>query len=356
MPTQPEHRDVPRRALQMTLGPCEFGQADGKGQAGVPVTLKARDGGVVDHWYWGRVVHDLAGMRLHKKSLAIDYCHDVDQVLGVAEQFDTDSGDLIILGRVLPFVDGDRANEVVAKQQAGVPYEASIAWDGPLRIEEVDAGVTVEVNGRTIDGPVTVIREWSLRGVAICPYGADRNTSTQFAADTEVAVTILSGDSMSKDQDKSDPKAALKQFTDAFGLEKGSQWYLDDKTFEDATVLHQTGLAEDNAKLSAEVVELKKDNAAVAAKLVEFEAGAKELTTKVDTLTAERDKAADDAKKFAARLKALDRGELDALDFASSDGDDTAAAAGTAGRFAHLGQNLGAFAAGMKLPGRNDQG
>jgi hypothetical protein len=59
----------------------------------------------------------------------------------------------------------------------GVPYQASINFGGDgIKIEQVQEGASVQVNGYTLAGPACVIREWPLRGVAICPYGADENT------------------------------------------------------------------------------------------------------------------------------------------------------------------------------------
>ena len=191
-----EKRTVPAAALRFSAGVCEFGEAEGESK-GVPVTVKARDGGVVDHWYWGRVVHDLGGMQLHKDRLALDYNHFPDEVIGYLDKIDTKSGDLMATGAIVPFAEKDRASEVIFRAKAGTPYEASIAFDGPLRVERVDAGVKLRVNGRDAEGPLMVFRQWSLRGVAVCPYGADRNTKTQLAAgqDGQIEVTIFDQES-----------------------------------------------------------------------------------------------------------------------------------------------------------------
>src|SRR5690606_6439778 len=55
---------------------------------------------------------------------------------------------------------------------------------------------TAIVNGVTVRGPVTIIRKWTLRGVAVCPYGYDPKTSTRFSQDDgDVDVTLLSHES-----------------------------------------------------------------------------------------------------------------------------------------------------------------
>jgi len=74
----------------------------------------------------------------------------------------------------------------------GVPYEASINFGGDgIKIQELGDGETTEVNGARFDGPGIVVREWPLRGVAICPYGADMNTAcVEMAAGKTYAASV----------------------------------------------------------------------------------------------------------------------------------------------------------------------
>src|SRR5690606_29904168 len=52
----------------------------------------------------------------------------------------------------------------------------------PGKIEEVEKGESVEVNGQTINGPVYLARQSTLSGVAFVASGADDNTSVAIAA------------------------------------------------------------------------------------------------------------------------------------------------------------------------------
>src|SRR5688572_6779918 len=164
---------------------------NGDGAKTIPIKVKARGAQAVDHWYFGRMVHDLAGMSLSKPRLAIDYCHREGEVLGFANKFDTEGG-LVASGALTPFQNKDRASEVIFKSQQGVPYEASIFFDpAELVLEEVPQGMSVPVNGLQFAGPGVVARKWTLRGLAVCPYGQDKNTAVEFSAGqqpTEVAV------------------------------------------------------------------------------------------------------------------------------------------------------------------------
>lgn len=175
---------VPAGACVMTIG--EFVAGDnGETAKSAPVRLKARSGQPIEHWYWGNVVHDLSGMKLNKNRLAIDYVHDPKEIIGYLNKFSSESGDLFAEGALVPFKDSDRATEIIHKMREGVPYEASINFGGDgIKVEEIAEGQVAQVNGYQLEGPAAIIREWPLRGVAICPYGADQNTEAAAFSDT----------------------------------------------------------------------------------------------------------------------------------------------------------------------------
>lgn len=185
---------IPASACTFVVPEVEFGD-NGATAKTAPVRLLARSGKPIEHWFWGRVVHDLAGMHLHKPRIPIDYVHDAKEVVGYLNRFDTSSGDLIASGALVPFKESDRATEIIHKTREGVPYEASINFGGDgLKIQELVENETADVNGARFDGPGIIVREWPLRGVAICPYGADMNTaSTVLAGGSQTyAATVVS--------------------------------------------------------------------------------------------------------------------------------------------------------------------
>ena len=174
------NREIPSNAA---LFACEMQLGDnGDGAKTAPVTMVARTGDAIQHWYWGQVVHDLDGMKMRKPRIRIDYCHQSDVPMGYVNKADTSSGDLVVSGALIPRDDkpGDMVSEVLFYGRQGVPYEASIDFRDEMTVEEVEPGVEVEVNGRSYVGPLTIIREWYLRSMGICPDGADPNTSAQF--------------------------------------------------------------------------------------------------------------------------------------------------------------------------------
>jgi hypothetical protein len=174
--------EIPAAACILTVGEFELGD-NGDGAKSAPVRLVARSGEAIEHWFWGRVVHDLEGMQLSKPRIPIDYVHDPKEVIGYLNKFDTETGALVTRGALVPFKESDRATEIIHKQSLGVPYEASINFGGDgIKVQEIAEDEVTEVNGRKFEGPGIVVREWPLRGVAIAPYGADANTESTVLA------------------------------------------------------------------------------------------------------------------------------------------------------------------------------
>ena len=341
-------RTVPTAALRFTAK-AEFrfaaeGVTPGKP---IPVHIVARSDQPVDHWYWGKVVHDLAGMRLAKKTIPLDYLHDPREVIGFANRFTTE-GQLEADGALVPITNTDRATEIATKSAAGVPYEASIDFGDPsaVKIEVLAEGQLAQVNGYTLEGPATIVREWPLRGIALCPYGVDAHTSAQFSADSQTAtVTVTGAQQMPEEKPLettppaetpketppaapaeppkpetppaepapqtpppdaaqlsagNDPRAEFAQFAQAFGDEKAAAYYKAGKSFAEAL----TQFAADQA---AEI------------------------------------------KSLRERLAAVDRGESDPLTFSQANEQTPPADKPDAGKFRQLGGNISRLAAGMKL-------
>lgn len=145
----------------------------------VPFTALVRSGEVVNDWYWGRAIHDFSGMAV-AATIPVDYCHDSECVIGVCDKVQITKDGLRCGGYLKPFREGDLASEIIHKSRPPnpVPYQSSILFDpNEIVLEEVPAGMSAEVNGINVDGPVSIFRQWKLLGFAICPYGRDSNTN-----------------------------------------------------------------------------------------------------------------------------------------------------------------------------------
>lgn len=341
-PVNSQLREVPLSACRLEAGDVTVSEtAGGK----TPITLHARTGDAVSNWYWGKLVHDMAGFQKPAK-VPLDYCHDDEQVLGYGDTFAAGDDGLDIGGYLVSLAAGDRADEVVQKQKLGVPYQASIFFD-PKSIEDLMAGATAQVNGQTIEGPASIIRTWGLRGCAVCPYGNDPGTSVELAAKmsqklhvpqitlpapgaTKMTTTATkpappepaaqlsthaappaAAAPASSPAPATDPRGALmgelRRFQQHFGAE-GATYFADGKTFEQAAELHIKAQAEQLTKKDTEVAELK------------------------------------------TKLSAAPRGEDAPLSFTAGDKPPAGGTAGGTDKLSHLGA-IGKFAQSIKMPG-----
>lgn len=280
-------KQVPITALRMTGIPLKF-RGNSKPEVGsdIPVTMLARTADPIDHWYWGKVAHDLAGMSVASE-IPIDYCHDSGEVLGFADTFTVTDDGLETSGSLIPFSADDRATEVAHKAARGVPYQASIDFSqGEIAIEQVPENHFTTVNGREFEGPGIIIRKWTLGGVAICPYGADPGTSTTFANDaSEATVTVLqtteevnpmtvetnattettSSEALAPVVDHfASYSQQLKRYADRFGATNGVEWFSAGKTWEQALDLHCQSLEASGKQLTATIHDLQAKLAAFA--------------------------------------------------------------------------------------------
>ncbi|HEY4635660.1 MAG TPA: hypothetical protein VIG92_03785 [Rhodospirillales bacterium] len=302
MPTDIKH-EVPALACHLAGGEVTFAAAKASGN--VPIRMLARSAQPVEHWWWGRVVHDMSGMRA-KSSIPIDYEHF--EPIGFLDKFDATNKGLFVEGELVPTGEpGDITGRLLKLSAGGVPYEASINFGGDgIKTEWLGEDQVAEVNGFTFEGPGVIIREWPLRGVAVCPYGEDANTNSRFHRDPNQVFHLSSKEAaMSKPtpapatklsdtgavetpaapatettpatpaapaekkpaEETPGPaptpaadalsavRAEIKRFRTAFG-DKGPVYFDDGLSFEDASARHVKELVEANTKLSAQVKEL----------------------------------------------------------------------------------------------------
>lgn len=299
-------RTVPRSALRFTAAavtmndqnfaadpdaaiegqePADDEAAEGSPPPPKAISIRARTNGVANHGYWGRCIHDFAGFVPPTGPVPLDWNHQEDADIGVADSLTVDADGLLAAGRLIPFTANDRAAELIYKGAQGVPYQASIVMDlETLIVTEVPEGQRYTVNGQDVEGPLTVFSQWTIDGISILPYGADPSTMVEFSRGTagEIDVAVIRQPVQEVQtvdtNDKKEPVAppatagqfsrdeALKFKTD-FGA-KGFDWYLEGKTYAEAAKLF-------GADLQTQIDALKTDLAA------------KDAT--IATLTTERD-------------------------------------------------------------------
>lgn len=155
-----------------------------------PITIVARTGGIAEHPYWGKCVHDFDGMKPIDGTIPLDWVH-TSEVVGFADKVEVRNGELIADGVLVAVASNptECARDIALKGRAGIPYQASIKMGDDFSTEIVPKNKSITVNGSQFTGPLTVFRKWSVRGIALCPYGSDSSTETLFSAARQSAAT-----------------------------------------------------------------------------------------------------------------------------------------------------------------------
>ena len=147
--------------------------------------MKAYSGNVIESWFFGRVIFDIAGMRLNAKLPALRE-HDRLKATGVIDRVNKKAGELSAGGYFLESTPDGR--QVPALIKEGFPFQASIGAF-PEVVEEVKNKAEVSVNGRTFEGPGIVVRKSHIREISFVTLGADPETAAiaASAASGEIA-------------------------------------------------------------------------------------------------------------------------------------------------------------------------
>lgn len=144
-------------------------------------------GTIAQVWTDLPVVIDLAGMdfdapggQLH----ALAY-HDFEQWAGVIREQDVHNTGQSLHATGEFFDEGDATADMVLRKGLKATWQASIG--APIHeIEQIEAGESVEVNGRRFDGPLLVARRTSLQEISFVTRGADNTTrAAVFATRTQ---------------------------------------------------------------------------------------------------------------------------------------------------------------------------
>jgi hypothetical protein len=155
------------RTLQIiakTTAPCFVPTVNADGSAAAPIPL----------------YFDLAGMRSAYR-ISIDREHCPTAIIGWGRPSLVDGPAIAVSGEAVMLDEDSPAEEVAGFSDAGVPFQASIAWDPQASsIEELDAGKTATVNGQAVTGPALIAREWPLLNVSVVLLGDDSATGAYF--------------------------------------------------------------------------------------------------------------------------------------------------------------------------------
>ncbi|RMF77609.1 MAG: hypothetical protein D6744_11160 [Planctomycetota bacterium] len=123
------------------------------------------------------VVIDLAGLRARDR-IPILLDHDTRAIVGQAKP--TIGKDRVELTGVITG-DDEPAQKVIMHAKNGFEWQASVGVS-ITKLESIGEKTAVTVNGRSMSGPMFVVREGRLRETSLLAVGADENTSSRIAA------------------------------------------------------------------------------------------------------------------------------------------------------------------------------
>ena len=133
---------------------------------------------ITDHWYWTRVIFDLDSMQIKGRIPAL-LEHSSRQRAGAINTHTISHQEgLVVHGDLMS---NEFGTQVAQDSDDGFPWQMSVRIE-PAKTEEVAADQTVIVNGKTLQGPITIFRGGRIREVSFCALGADDNTSAVAAS------------------------------------------------------------------------------------------------------------------------------------------------------------------------------
>ena len=224
---------------------------------------------IKDHWYWGDLAIDTAGLKLSKSNIPVLGDHLTSQKIGFGS-FEVNEQHQVI-NKETTFVDTPFADEFIKLSAQGFPYEASI-YARPVKIQRLMQDEETEVNGFKMKGPGTVWRESVLKECSVVTFGADPNTkSAAMSEDEDVVMEVVETTLKIKDKEVNMDLAKLKA---------------------------------EHPELYAEVIALGKAEAGTA-----FAAEKQGLEAKITELSTEKEKLTADNKGVNDRLLKLEKEE-----------------------------------------------
>ena len=286
---------------------------------------------MLDHWYWGNVAIDMAGLSFYKKRLAVLEQHFKSSRIGFTTKQEI-KDKVEVEGE---FLDSENAQQIKKDIKAGFPMEASL-FCPPLVIEHVLEGSSVKVNGHTLKGPGSVFRKAIIKEVSMCVFGWDTNTKAVAMAaekNQEIKFNLLEIKTMAGENTKienvqvfaenypklhaeifeagktegakeseADAKANFAALQEACGddHELLVQCFSENKTPSEAAKLRAEKLGKENTELAAKVTELEKEKPAVEAAQMEFSDQATAPGEQTETGSADADDDEALKKEFAA--------------------------------------------------------
>jgi len=242
--------------------------------------MTALSGKPIKHWLWGNLAIDLSTIQMKDKTPILRQ-HMHDRVVGWSESFDASSK--LSIDGVFSETTQD-GQEVSGLLGEGFPWQASVGAN-PGRIEFIEEGSSVKVNGGLLKGPGTVFRDTEITEVSFVPVGADRRTGVSRLSDQSSAEEIIAA------------------YTIPRGAETKEAAMADDKDPVELTDADRKKIADDAREAGMKAERARVKAITEAALEGQSELAAKLIADGVDENTAMRQLLDDEKKNGAARAK-----------------------------------------------------
>jgi hypothetical protein len=137
------------------------------------------------------VILDLHGVEAAGEQIPALRAHNDDRVVGHSEEIAINAEGIRVRGIVSGT--GADANEIVANAKRGFKWQASVGMPKPRRgsVDHLPQGRTAVVNGRTVQGPMSIVRACTLSEFSFVARGADSKTSAAIAAQYKGTVPMF---------------------------------------------------------------------------------------------------------------------------------------------------------------------
>ncbi len=180
-------KTIPASALSFAAD-AEIG-SNGSNAKSAPIKLLARTNTVTNYPGIGPILHDFTGCE-HRNRIPLDWSHDSNTPIGFINKIDVSDSGIICSGSLVSTRPDDKCSDIIKQHEAGIPFEASILTQSN-EVEFLDEGQFGMVNGEQVEGPLYVFRSYRLRGVALCLYGKDPYSQTEFSAGDSVELSVV---------------------------------------------------------------------------------------------------------------------------------------------------------------------
>jgi len=181
---------IPQGALRLQSSGAHACAFVADGEEATQLQMIAYSGGIIsDHYYWGNLVIDLAGMKFTKKKYPILEDHWSRMKIAFTGKPVIEENKLTINPKSTIFVDTPESTEFQKLSKQGFPYESSI-YAEPSIVERIEEGASSEVNGFTLKGPARIWRQCEFKEASVCVFGYDDKTEAKAFAKEVVELSF----------------------------------------------------------------------------------------------------------------------------------------------------------------------